>query len=210
MTRFWNFEGGAGAIPVSTRKMPEAERYEDQNALRDRDLLRRFGAGDRDAFTAIYRAHHASVFRFARLMTGDQMTAAEVTQDVFVWLIHHPDGFDPERGGLGGFLIGVARKFLKRQYSEKKRWASLEEGLVEGIDAAAPEAEDEHDAERLRQAIAALPVRYREVVALCNLEGKSYEEAAAIVDCAVGTVRSRLHRARALLARKLVGRGCHV
>jgi RNA polymerase sigma-70 factor, ECF subfamily len=172
----------------------------------DRDLLRRFRAGDRDAFTEIYRAHQASLFRFARLMTGDPLKAAEVTQDVFVWLIHHPGDFDPERGSLGGFLVGVARKFLKRRSSDERRWAPLDET------AAAPEAvnERDHDSEMLRQAIAALPVRYREVVVLCGLEGRSYEHAAAIVDCAVGTVRSRLHRARALLARKLMGRGCHV
>jgi RNA polymerase sigma-70 factor (ECF subfamily) len=177
----------------------------------DRDLLRRFRAGDRDAFTAIYRTHQVCVFRFARLMTGDPMKAAEVTQDVFVWLIHHPDAFDPERGELSGFLVGVARKFLKRRFSEERRWVPLE------TDVAAPPVEsnaesdgDGHDAEALRQAIAVLPVRYREVVALCSLEGKSYENAAAILDCAVGTVRSRLHRARALLARKLVGNGCHV
>lgn len=108
---------------------------------------------------------------------------------------------------MSGFLVGVARKFLKRRFSDEQRWVPLE------TDIAAPSAEsdaDLHDAEVLRQAIAALPVRYREVVALCSLEGKSYEDAAAILDCAVGTVRSRLHRARALLARKLVGNGCHV
>ena len=164
----------------------------------DGDLLRRFRAGDRDAFTALYRTHNACVFRFARLMTGDPVKAAEVTQDVFVWLIHHPGEFDPERGGLSGFLVGVARKFLKRRSREEQRWVPLGETAI------APElrSESAHDAELLRQAIAALPVRYR--------EGKSYEDAAAIVDCAVGTVRSRLHRARALLARKLVGRGCPV
>jgi len=136
------------------------------------------------------------------------MKAADVTQDVFVWLIHHPDCFDPGRGGLNGFLIGVARKFLKRRYSEERRWTPLSESMAET--AAEPASESDDDAERLRQAVAALPVRYREVVVLCGLEGKSYEDAAAIVYCAVGTVRSRLHRARALLARKLVGRGCHV
>jgi RNA polymerase sigma-70 factor (ECF subfamily) len=184
---------------------PEAERGEYRE--QDRELLRRFRAGDRDAFTAIYRTHQARVFRFARLMTGDQIKAAEVTQDVFVWLIHHADDFDPERGGLNGFLVGVARKFLKRRYSEEQRWVPLEEDIT------APEAvsdHSDHDVVALRQAIAALPLLYREVVALCGLEGKSYDEAAAILDCAVGTVRSRLHRARALLARKLIGKGCAV
>jgi RNA polymerase sigma-70 factor (ECF subfamily) len=190
----------ANAIPVTQTMIRETE------SAQDRDLLRRFRAGDRDAFTALYRSHQACVYRFARSMTGDRMKAGEVTQDVFVWLIHHPGDFDPERGSLNGFLIGVARKFLRRRYSEEQRWVPLDETAAAPADA----DEGDPDAERLRHAIAALPFRYREVVALCGLEGKSYEEAAAIVDCAVGTVRSRMHRARALLARKLMGRGCTV
>ena len=165
---------------------------------------------DRDAFLAIYRAHHAAVFRFARMMTGDPVKAAEVTQDVFVWLIHHPGEFDPARGGWSGFPDRELRDTSwKRRYP---RGAAV--GSSRGETAIAAEltwmSETRHDTELLRQAIAALPARYREVVALCGLEGKSYEEAAAIVGCAVGTVRSRMHRARALLARKLVGRGCTV
>jgi RNA polymerase sigma-70 factor, ECF subfamily len=162
---------------------------------------------DRDEFLAIYRAHHAAVFRFARMMTGDPVKAAEVTQDVFVWLIHHPGEFDPKRGGWSGFLVGVARYLLKRRTREERRWVPIEETVIAP---AAGRSESRHDVELLRQAVAALPSRYREVVALCGLEGKSYEEAAAIVGCAVGTVRSRMSRARALLARRLVGRGCTV
>jgi RNA polymerase sigma-70 factor (ECF subfamily) len=162
---------------------------------------------DRDAFLAIYRAHHAAVFRFARTMTGDPVKAADLTQDVFVWLIHHPGEFDPARGGWSGFLIGVARYLLKQRTREERRWVPLGEIAIAPV---AGRSESRHDTELLRQAIAALPPRYREVVALCGLEGKSYEEAAAMVGCAVGTVRSRMHRARALLARKLVGRGCTV
>jgi RNA polymerase sigma-70 factor (ECF subfamily) len=62
--------------------------------------------------------------------------------------------------------------------------------------------EREQEAAQLRKAIAALPERYREAVVLCDLEAKSYDEAAAILGCATGTVRSRLHRARELLVRK--------
>jgi|SRR5215469_4932950 len=182
-----------------TGRMPEFER------IRDRDLLERFRAGDRDAFTEIYRAHRSAVFRFALLMTGDEFKAAETTQDVFLWLIRHPARFDPGRGELGAFLVGVARKLLKKRNAEEQRWVSLDEST-----ACARAAADESagDVLRLRKAIAGLPERYRAVVVLCGLEGKTYEEAAAIAECAIGTVRSRLHRARALLARKLVGRGC--
>jgi RNA polymerase sigma-70 factor (ECF subfamily) len=161
------------------------------------DLVRRFRAGDREAFTAVYQAHHRAVFRFALHMTGDPSKAGEITQDVFVWLIHHAQEFDPSRGELSAFLIGVARKFVQRLQQNERRWMPLEESC-----ATAPEPPAE-ETEALKRAIAALPVRYREVVVLCDLESRSYEEAAATLGCAVGTVRSRLHRARELLGRKL-------
>jgi len=198
---FWNFRMYANAIRVAGR-MPESER------TRDRDLLQRFRAGDRDAFTEIYRVHQKPVFRFALLMTGDNVKAAEATQDVFVWLIHHSGDYDPLRGELGSFLVGVARKQLKRRYSEEQRWLPLDDASAGSVNPEVSVDQDEEDVIRLRRAIAALPERYRAVVVLCDLEGKTYEQAATVVDSAVGTVRSRLHRARALLARKLVGKGC--
>jgi RNA polymerase sigma-70 factor (ECF subfamily) len=156
---------------------------------------------DRERFTALYRAHQPAVFRFALSMSGDRAVAAEVTQDVFVWLIHHPDRFDPARGELSSFLLGVARKFLARRGRDEKRLVLFDEKAhaVAEPDAHGPES----DIEALRAAIAALPPRYRELVVMCDLEGLSYEEAAAATGCATGTVRSRLHRARQFLGRKL-------
>ena len=66
--------------------------------------------------------------------------------------------------------------------------------------------EHRQNVDELRKAIAALPERYREAVVLCDLQEKSYQQAADEMDCAVGTVRSRLHRARELLARKILGK----
>jgi RNA polymerase sigma-70 factor (ECF subfamily) len=57
--------------------------------------------------------------------------------------------------------------------------------------------------ETLRKAVLALPPAYREVVVLCDLHERDYAEAASVLGCAIGTVRSRLHRARALLAEKM-------
>jgi RNA polymerase sigma-70 factor (ECF subfamily) len=182
--------------------MPEFER------IRDRDLLNRFRAGDRDAFTQLYREHQKAVFRFALMMTGDSEKAGETTQDVFVWLIHHPEDFDPRRGELSALLVGVARNVLRRRYSEEKRWVQLDDSAADPDSPLPSIDQGEEDVLLLRRAIAGLPERYRAVVVLCDLEGQTYEQAAVVVECAVGTVRSRLHRARALLARKLVGRGC--
>src|ERR1017187_9424027 len=127
--------------------------------------------------------------------------------DGFIWLAGHPARFDPARGDLGAFLGGVARKFVHRQQRNDQRWLPLEEDAGRPGDSAdfAVALERQQEAAGLRKAIAALPVRYREAVVLCDLEGKSYEEAAATMGCEVGTVRSRLFRARELLVRKFQG-----
>ncbi|HUB81875.1 MAG TPA: RNA polymerase sigma factor [Bryobacteraceae bacterium] len=172
-------------------------------AISDGELVRRFRSGDREAFSAIYRAHQGAVFRFALYLTADRERAAEITQEVFVWLIHHPSAFDPERGELAAFLGGVARQMLRRQRREEQRWLPLNESAA-GT-APPPEIGDSEAAE-LWKAIASLPERYREAVILCDLEEMSNEQAAATLGCAVGTIWSRLHRAHELLQRKLQGK----
>ena len=164
---------------------------------------------DREAFTALYRSHHPPVYRFLLSMSGDPVIAAELTQDVFVWLIHNPDRFDPARGELGSFLLGVARKLLLRRGRDERRLVPLDREIGFVLQPDIHRAPDP-DVQALRAAIAALPARYREIVVLCDLEGLSYDEAAAVAGCVAGTVRSRLHRARQLLARKLALRkqGC--
>jgi RNA polymerase sigma-70 factor (ECF subfamily) len=173
----------------------------------DRILVEQFRAGDREAFAALYRAHFPAVYKFAYYMTADQGRAGEITQDVFVWLVHHPGEFDADRGELPAFLGGVARKLLQRQQRNDRRWLPLDEAATPAAESHesrdfAGGLERQQDTERLRKAIAALPARYREAVILCDLESKSYQEAAATIGCAMGTVRSRLHRARELLVQK--------
>jgi RNA polymerase sigma-70 factor (ECF subfamily) len=163
-------------------------------------LFERFRDGDRDAFTALYRQHYPALFRFALHMTADPVRAGEVVQDVFVWLIRHTAAFDPHRGELSAFLVGVARNILHRYERQSRRWVPLDPAGHTGND---HDPDMALDAAGLRKAIGVLPLPYREAVVLCDLESKSYEEAAALAGCAVGTIRSRLHRGRALLARKL-------
>jgi len=170
---------------------------------RDNALLNRLCQGDREALSELYRTHHPAVYRFALYLTADPGVAADITQDVCIWLMDHADRFDPNRGQLSAFLGGVARKFVSRSQVERRRFKVLHRD----IELAAPAAVDDTQVLRLLRAIAALPLRYREAVALCDLEGKSYEEASVILECPVGTVRSRLHRARGLLARKLEPEG---
>ncbi len=174
----------------------------------DRTLLSAFAAGDHEAFTTLYNRHSRAVFQFAFYMAGDAAQADELTQQVFVWLIHNPAAFDPNRGTLPAFLGGVVRKFLLRQQRSESRWSPLNDAIdaLHSISLSRiPSliAEAAIDAAQLREVISLLPIRYREVVVLCELQEKPYAEAARILDCSIGTVRSRLHRGRALLARKL-------
>jgi RNA polymerase sigma-70 factor (ECF subfamily) len=180
----------------------------EEKLLQDQVLLTAFKGGDRDAFATLYRRHSRAVFQFVFYMAGSADTADELTQEVFVWLIHHPDEFDPTRGSLPAFLGGVARKFLRRQQRTQSRWFPLEDALQLLQTMSLPQSssqpmESALDEAQVREAIALLPVRYREAIVLCDLQENNYEETARILGCSVGTIRSRLHRGRGLLARKL-------
>lgn len=173
----------------------------------DGDLMRRTAAGDREAFAALYQRHHAAVYRFARLMTGSGTLAEDVVQEVFLVLMRNAARYDPGRSTLATYLYGVARHHTRRRLSRERRFVAFEEHDAESrfiaLDGGVCDVEQREELRRLRCAILSLPSRYREVIVLCDLHDVTYAGAAATVGCAVGTVRSRLHRARTLLAAKL-------
>jgi RNA polymerase sigma-70 factor, ECF subfamily len=172
----------------------------------DGELIKRMQEGDEKAFLQIYRDHHQEIFRFVLQMSGSRSVAEDVTQETFLFLIKDPGRFSPRRGTLSSFLYGVARNLLRRRRQAEAPFARIDEDISEGRLApgdALLELGKQEVIERVRLAIRSLPGHYREAVVLCDLHEKSYEEAAAILRCAVGTVRSRLHRARALLVDKL-------
>src|SRR5690348_5863180 len=144
-------------------------------------------------------------------MTGSASTSEDVTQEVFLALLKAECSFDPARGTLAGYLFGIARKLVLRHLDRSRTLVELaaqdhDRTAVSPAATADPMVELIHreGLEQLRRAVLTLPKRYREVVALCDLEEMDYVAAAAALDCPVGTVRSRLHRARALLLEKLL------
>jgi RNA polymerase sigma-70 factor, ECF subfamily len=198
--------------------------------LTDDGLLGRMIAGDEEAFTLLYRRRHPSIYRFALHMSGNPTIAEDVTQEVFMTLIRDPKRFDPTRGTLGGFLFGIARNFLRKRWEQDRRLVALDGDANEIGEASSShngagngasrngqhakgngwlgaggsdEFATRETIQRVRHAVGTLPENYREIVVLCDLEEMSYEEAAAALGCPVGTVRSRLHRARAILLEKL-------
>jgi RNA polymerase sigma-70 factor (ECF subfamily) len=175
----------------------------------DADLMRETAAGNREAFTTLYARHHLRVFRFARLMTGSTPLSEDVVQDVFLSLMRQAHQFDPNRGTLTTYLYSMARYQVRRHLLRQRRLVALDTADAAGTLALQAPADPFGDAARrettarVRRAILTLPSRYREVVVLCDVQELSYADAAATLGCAIGTVRSRLHRARHLLSSKL-------
>jgi RNA polymerase sigma-70 factor (ECF subfamily) len=182
----------------------------------DADLIRLMLAGDEDAFTVLYRRRQGGVYRFALQMSGSEAVAEDVVQETFMVLMRDGGNFDAGRGSVSAYLYGIARNHVLRAFDRERALVRFDDEAEDGGELPHENLVTRPDplgdltraesVEKLRQAVLALPSHYREVVVLCELHEMSYVEAAEALGCAVGTVRSRLHRARAMLAEKLRGR----
>lgn len=192
----------------------DAVARETRIAAQDTDdlLLRRAAKGDEEAFALLYRRHQGGLYRFALRMTGSAWGAEEIVQDVFMTLIRAPKKYDPERGSVGGLLFGIARNRVMKHLERIPREVSLEEKNEDGTGTGivlkdnftpAVWTEKRERVRQVRAAVLDLPAEFREAVVMCELEEMSYEEAAQMTGCPIGTIRSRLHRGRALLLAKL-------
>ena len=201
-------------------------------SLTDEELLSAALAGDERAFGELYRRWQGPMFRFARQMCGADGGAEDVVQEVFVALIENGDQFDQARGPLAAYLYGVARYQARRRLRADGRYTALDDDRVDADDEGAMGAmnggmsgamssgmsgggvmdvsmdvgavlDRRLSIDLVHRLVLTLPVPYREALVLCDLHELGYAEAAAALGCPVGTVRSRLHRARALLAEKV-------
>ncbi|HZM96836.1 MAG TPA: RNA polymerase sigma factor [Vicinamibacterales bacterium] len=160
-------------------------------------------------FQAAFDNHKDAIYRFAWRMSGPA-AAADITQDVFVSLLRYPNRFDPVRGTLRAFLLGIARNLALKHWRAEHRFEPLDDA-PQTRDAAQTRAfvAEPVDLERgeigeiVGRAVRALRPLQREVVILAEYEGLTLAEIARAVDADVGTVKSRLHRARENLRRTL-------
>lgn len=174
----------------------------------DEELIVAMAGGDREAFAEIYRRRRPDVYRYAAHMTGDPAAAEDVTQDVFMAVIHQARRYDPQRAAVVSWLLGIAKNHARRRLSTDRALDPLPDAPTDSTtvspDPVAGLARERQIA-ALRQALSELPVAYREAVVLCDLQELSYADAAAALGCALGTVRSRLHRGRTMLGSRLRG-----
>ncbi len=190
--------------------MPLTDPTEDLALLSD---IRR---GSHAAFEALYRRHQPPLYRFLLLRAGSPDAAADIVQEIFMGLIADTLKFDPTRGVLQGFLFGVARNLLLKRDAAQYRFVSTRQPSIAGdIEGAADDSIedwiedpspqppqrllDQERAESVRRALQKIPPHYRDVIILYEMHELSYVEIAQICNIDIGTVRSRLSRARAKL-----------
>lgn len=172
----------------------------------DPELLLAAQQGSSDAIAALYHRHGPLIYRFTLRLSRDTAVAEEITQEVFLALLRDTSRYDANRGAaLSTWLCGIARRQLWRHLERTQRFVPIDPP-DEPFD---PPSCDEGPAEllsraetlaALRDGLDSLPVILKEVVILCELEELTYQQVALILDIPIGTVRSRLHRARARLA----------
>lgn len=168
--------------------------------LSDEELYQRIRGGDRGALAELYDRREPGLYRYALALSGSRAVAEESVHEAFLDLLQGGARFDAARGSLEAYLYGMVRNLVRmarrRQHAEADHEPAAQDDLLRSLIG-------DEEAAALHQAIQELPAAYREAVVLCGLEERSYEDAARLMECPAGTVRSRLHRARRLLAARL-------
>jgi RNA polymerase sigma-70 factor (ECF subfamily) len=174
----------------------------------DERLLERACKGDADAVSRLFARYQAPIYRYAVHMCGRD-AGDDIVQETFLTVMRQPGRYDAARGPVVGYLLGIARHLALRRLTTPGVWAFCQE-LDDDDQTADPAQETALDSltrtetiEAVRAAVRSLPPQYREVIVLCELQELEYAAAASVIQCPIGTVRSRLHRARTLLLAKL-------
>lgn len=187
-----NFRGGEGFSPAVSDE--------------DAELMVKAGAGDRQAFAALFDRHQLGVTRFALRFVKDRARADELTQDIFVKLYQAARGYRPT-ARFKTFLFRIATHHCLNEVRRPEYRANREEeDAVEAVPAPHGPEEDllGRDLERrLQRALEGLGARERAAFAMCRLEGMAYREIAEVLGASEAAVKSLIHRATLTVARQL-------
>lgn len=185
--------------PRDSLSSSQHERITDVRA-REFKIVREVLGGNTEEFRFLVETYKNRVFSLVLRAVGDRPVAEELTQEVFVKAYSNLAQFRFE-ASFGTWLTCIALNhttnyFDSKRYKQSRCTVSYEPQTHESKSQAEESLTNEVLLESFRSALSELKPQYRDIIVLCSLEGKSYEEASAILDIPVGTVRSRLNRAR--------------
>ena len=175
----------------------------------DVKLIERARRGDAAAFSQLFSRYQRSIYRYGAYMCGTA-AADDVVQDTFLAVLRQTDRRDGPSTSAGGYLFGIARHIVMKRLGS--RGAAVEVDVDDSTVESLTEVDDvtpldvltrAETIETVREAIRALPAERREAIVLCELQEMNYADAAGVVGCPVGTIRSRLHRAKVELTKLL-------
>jgi RNA polymerase sigma factor (sigma-70 family) len=180
----------------------------------DAALWQAAAAGDHDAFGALFDRHAKPVYNFLLRRTTDWSLAEDLTAAVFLQAWRRRDQVVLDGDSALPWLLGVARLMLRNAARSRSRYQAAlgraganaviaGSGPSDPADVVVGRLDSERQLAELRAAIAGLPTRHREVIELCVYAGLDQQAAAIALGVSVGTVKSRLHRARQRLASDL-------
>jgi RNA polymerase sigma factor (sigma-70 family) len=179
-------------------------------AASDRELWQRAGDGDSTAFGEIFERHAKAVYNHLFRRISDWSQAEDLTSAVFLHAWRRRSTVVLDRESVLPWLLGVANQVLRNQRRATRRSRAVVARVVpagetacDHADAVAAAVDDERQMAELRRALAALPRHEREVIELCVWSGLDQQAAAVALGVPVGTVKSRMHRARLRLAASL-------
>lgn len=173
--------------------------------------------GDVKSFEELFARYKKPILNFIYRMIGNKETAEEVAQEVFIKMYKNLEIYDPGKK-FATWLYTIARNLAKNALRDRKyfRDSSLEEVIAEGDeqitlkdviadDTMRPDtiAENEELASEAQKILDSMPVKYKEVITLCNIQNLTYKEAAGIIGCSILTVMMRLKNAKKLFMKKL-------
>jgi RNA polymerase sigma-70 factor, ECF subfamily len=176
------------------------------DSVRDEDLVRRYLAGDAEAFAALVRRHEARIFNVCLRVVGDRDDAADAAQDTFLAALRKLDQFRGDAAfttWLHRIAINACYDVLRRRRRQPLLRLAVEVGDTDpDVGPPMPDHADEVVGTRdMARALAGVPEEFRVALVLADVEDLAYEEIANILDVPLGTVKSRVHRGRLALAR---------
>jgi len=174
-------------------------------------------ASTENEFESLYRRSQRRAYNLAYRLTGNSADAEDVTQDAYVRAWHNFETYDANRSFEGWLFRIITNRVIDLRRRQKRVPIYSLDSPIQGDDDgqplahefAAPNSDPEQIVvgpvmeERLQEALASLPIDYRKAIMLCDVEQRSYQEIADQMQCAIGTVRSRIHRARVMLRKRL-------
>ncbi|HEC23143.1 MAG TPA: RNA polymerase sigma factor [Chloroflexi bacterium] len=173
----------------------------------DQKLIRRLQAGDVEALGDLYDRYRHQIYRTALAITHDPNAADDILQECFLRVYRYANRIDPALP-LAPWLYRVTVNLSYTWTKRNRRNAVSLDGVIDYLTSAPsaapePSAEQAELLQKIQEAIDALPFEQRAVIVLHYLNGLSVKEIAEVLECPVGTVKSRLHHARRKLRKQL-------